>query len=150
MKTQPVPDRAFVGLSALAGLAFGVAAGLALFAALRYEERITPRAFDAPSWLDERRSANIDSHGHTPRQAMALDLTERVLRAGSTRSDVRALLGPPERWPIFDERPWFSREDEARWLGATDGTFAIGYDWLFLDFDERDVLVRWRIVNSYE
>lgn len=131
-------------LALFAGCPVGVAWGVLCFEFLTRELRVEPMAFDSARWIAEPESAHA-SLERTERQAMAPDLIERLLVPGTTRAQAREWLGPCNRWTVFDVRPWFSKEDESFWLGGAE----VGDDWLVLDFDAHDRLVKASVVNCF-
>ncbi len=126
----------------LAGCAAGVVGGFVVFAILSMEPSVEPVAFDSALWsanpYELRTSVERDR-----RRAMAPDLIERVLVPGTTRAQAHEWLGAPNRWTVLDTRPWFSKEDESWWLGEA----SVGDEWLVLDFDGGDRLLKAYVVN---
>lgn len=103
------------------------------------------QAFDATQWKDlwASKPARLML---TLRRSMAPDLIDRVLIPGTTRAQAHEWLGPHERWTVLDTRPWFSKKDESWWLGEA----TVGDEWLVLDFDDKDQLVKAFVVNCCE
>lgn len=146
----PIRWTRFAGAMAcalLAGCLAGGVGGLGLDAlGFGYGEPPRQRqAFDSAQWKDlwASQPARLML---TVRRTMAPDLIERVLVPGTTRAQAHEWLGAPNRWTVLDTRPGFSKEDESWWLGEA----TVGDEWLVLDFDDKDQLVKTFVVNCCE
>lgn len=138
-------------LIALLGFACGIVAHHVV--TLREIDALTgrpldPLPFEAAQWAEpggvahaeDERVGNELVWRHTPRRRMVDDLIASHLPRGTRRDEVRALLGPCFRWPIFDAEQGFGAEDESFWLGTDPSS--LDEDWLVLDFDAGDRLLR--------
>lgn len=112
------------------------------------DEALHEIAFDSARWLDAETSTKADNQFHTPRQAMARDLVEHVVKPGMRHEELRQMLGAPSRWPVLDAAAWWGAEDEAYFLGKAPGMIEHGDDWLWLDYDAQGVLVRAKVLGE--
>ncbi|BCT94068.1 hypothetical protein LYSHEL_30950 [Lysobacter helvus] len=104
------------GLVAIALLAVG--------AWWHLRERAT--AFDHAAW------STGDSAGATVRLRMADGLVASHALQGKSRSEVRAMLGPPSTGG------YFRGQGDAYWLGPERGYVSIDSEWLVVHFDAND------------
>ena len=94
--------------------------------------------FDRAHWL------NADPESRT-RAVMVDDLLARYRLVGRSRFQIVSLLGPPTPGPRW--REW----DLAYVLGPHAGAASDGserHDWLLIDLDDRDVVIRTRVTGE--
>ncbi len=94
--------------------------------------------FDAATWSDP----DVFYDPPFPRRAMARDLIARHLTEGQPRAEIEALLGPRTDTPYFADRGLIY------WLGTGGDGLGVDAEWLAMDFDAQDRLVRFEIVTD--
>ena len=94
--------------------------------------------FDRAVWVDE-----AQVYGDDPvRVRMLRDVKANILKKGMARDDVVGLLGPKT------DTPKFSKHGLVYYLGPESGAISVDSQWLVIDFDDADKLVKFEVVTD--